>query len=200
MGFGRIKFNNKPKQESPVKKQVAKKVQDGIKFDSPLELFTYNLLKEHNIDFELKKKYELMPTFSYAGSTVMGITLTVDFYLPDYDIILDPKGFMQGATDVKWKLLKWHLFNLGLDPRICFVYSQKAAKEFINQLFNGFVDEIDDKYIKGRIKRLKKEFSLIGNNFIGDSGESVCTVLKLSSMPDYDLYKLIKHKSLCDAG
>lgn len=191
MSFNRTKFNNKPKQENPKRKQT-KVIQDGITFDSPLELYTCNLLKEHNISFELKKKYELMPSFSYAGKTILGITLTVDYFLTDYNIILDPKGFQQGATDVKWKLLKKHLFDLGLDPRICFVYSQKSAREFIHQLHTGFVEDIDVKYITGRIKRLKKEFKLDGAVFVRQTGEVACNVSDLNKMPDYDLYKLIK--------
>lgn len=195
MNFNRTKFHNKPKQDEPKRKQL-KKVQDGITFDSPLELYTYNLLGENNIEFDLKKKYELMPTFSYGGKTVIGITLTVDFYLPKYDIVLDPKGHQQGATDIKWKLLKYHLFLQGLDPRICFVYSQKAAREFVNQLLvTGFTEDIEPKFINGRIKRLKKHFKLIDGNFVHQSGKTVCTVAHLSSMPDYDLYKMIKNYS-----
>lgn len=195
MNFNRAKFNNKPKQENPKRKQT-KKVQGGITFDSPLELYTYNLLVENNIRFELKKKYELMPGFSYAGKTIIGITLTVDFYLPDYDIILDPKGFQQGATDVKWKLLKYHLYQQGLDPRICFVYSQKSAREFVHQLFNGFTEEIEQKFINGRITRLKKHFALMNGLFISKSLDVVCSASDLATMPDYDLYKLVKKHSV----
>ncbi|HXU28820.1 MAG TPA: DUF1064 domain-containing protein [Bacteroidia bacterium] len=192
MNFNRAKFKNKPKQHEPKRKQT-KKVQDGITFDSPLELFTYNLLRENGINFELKKKYELVPSFSYGGKTVIGASLTIDFYLPDHDIILDPKGFMQGATDLKWKLLKHHLFLQGLDPRICFVYSQKSAKEFIHQLRNGFTEEIEPRFINGRITRLKKQFKRIGDDFIRWDGILVCTASDLATMPDYDLYKLIKN-------
>lgn len=191
MSFNRAKFKNKPKQDEPKRKQT-KAVQDGITFDSPLELYTYNLLKENNIEFELKKKYQLMESLMYGGKLVMGISLTVDFYLPQFDIILDPKGHIQGATDVKWKLLKRHLYDLGLDPRICFVYSQKSAREFITQLYGGFKEDVDKRFINGRIKRLKKVFKLVGDTFYYPSGLVALSVSDLSVMPDYDLYKLIK--------
>jgi hypothetical protein len=194
MSFNRKQFKRKeslPEGSEPKVKVITKVVQDGITFDSKLELYVYNLLKSNNIPFELKRKYDLLPTFSYCGETVMAITLTVDFFLTDHNIILDPKGFQHGDNHLKWKLLKAHLLNSGQDPRICFVYSQKAANAFIEQLDTGFKDEIKDKYIKGRVKKLKKVYSLVGGSFLDRFGKEVCSVSELNTMPDYDLYKIL---------
>ena len=68
---------------------------DGKKFDSKLELYCYNMLKQLNIPFEFQKKEVLMDSFRYNGKAVRQITLTVDF-VADYKGIkyyIDTKGF-----------------------------------------------------------------------------------------------------------
>lgn len=196
MSFNRKALKGKKVVEGEEKpKRKPKPVQDGITFDSPLELYVYNLLKEHGIKFELKRKFVLLPTFNYCGETIIGITLSADFYLTEHNIILDPKGHQHADNHLKWKMLRAHLLEIGEDPRICFVYSQKSAREFIHQLNTGFKDDVKDKFINGRVKRLKKIFKLAGDTFLRPNGEPACKLVELRQMTDYDLYQLLKSSS-----
>jgi hypothetical protein len=54
---------------------------DGVKFDSRLELYCYNLLKENNIDFIFQEKIELIPKFRYNTQNIRAITMLVDFVI-----------------------------------------------------------------------------------------------------------------------
>lgn len=194
MNFNRAKFKSKPKSEEGESKshQHKKIIQDGITFDSKLEYYMYTLLLENNVAFEFRKQFCLQPQVRYMGDLVHAITLTVDFYLPNEDIILDPKGLQHGDNHLKWKMLKYHLVANNQSPRICFVYSQKAAREFIEQLKHGFTEDIEPKFVNGRITRLKKLFKLIDGWFILPTGERVLEASKLSTMPNYDLYKVLE--------
>lgn len=92
-------------------RNAIKITQHGITFDSKLENYLYNCLKAHNINFEFQKKYILQKKFLYNGEAIREITLTVDFILPDFNMILDSKGFSNDVSPVKYKMLKWYLFN-----------------------------------------------------------------------------------------
>jgi predicted ribosome-associated RNA-binding protein Tma20 len=72
------------------------------------------------------------------------------------------------------------------------VYSQKSANEFIRQLKEGFTEEIKEKFLNGRIKKLKKLYKFDGRYcFTNKEGEIVCLLNDLRTMTDYDLYKLL---------
>jgi hypothetical protein len=179
----------------PVVRQWPKTI-EGIKFDSPLEYYTWRTLMDQNINFEFKRKYELIKTFTYGGETVMGISLTVDFYLTDYDIILDPKGWQHGDNHLKWKLLMRWLYQKGLDPRIVFVYNKKAVQDFVVMLRIGFSETVDEKKFNGRVTKLKKLTKLVGNQFITKAGHVATNLSAVKIMASYDFHRLLTSLSI----
>lgn len=175
---------NKKKREWP-------KLIEGLKFASPLEYYCYQQLKENNIDFEFQKKFVFIKPFRYGGEPVSGISLTVDFYLPSKDIIVDPKGLQNDGNVIKWKMLKRMLLTKGKEPRIVFLKSQKAVREFVYMLHNGFTQEVSERALNGRISNLKKFGRLDGERIRLKNGSSIL-ISTLQSMADYDFAKFLQ--------
>lgn len=113
-------------------KQIAKVQKHGLKFDSRLELFFYELCRSENLDFDFQVPYELHPPFKYQGKTVMAMTLTVDFDFQDYgkNVIVDTKGFQRNDNKLKWKLLKYGLSDDN-QPHIFLPKNQKECREVV---------------------------------------------------------------------
>lgn len=105
---------------------------EGIKFDSKLEMYCYEQLTAAEINFIFQYKYVLQDKFRYNNVAIRQITLTVDFYLPELNIIIDTKGFQRGDNKLKWKMLKAKLQDTS--PIIYFPTSQKRVLELINTL------------------------------------------------------------------
>lgn len=119
-------------------KQIKKVEKYGLKFDSRLELFFYELCRSEGLQFDFQVPYELHPPFKYQGKTVRAMTLTVDFDFQEYgkNIIVDTKGFQRNDNKLKWKLLKWHLSEGG-QPHIFLPKNQTECRdvvEFIKKL------------------------------------------------------------------
>lgn len=112
-------------------KQIKKQYKHGLKFDSKLELFFYELLKKEEIDFEFQVQYVLHPSFKYGKSTVRAMTLTVDFDLTGHglNIIVDTKGFMRPDNVLKWKMFKYIMKDT--HPDIHFPRNQKQCAEVV---------------------------------------------------------------------
>ena len=112
-------------------KQIKKQYKHGLKFDSKLELFFYDLLKKEKIDFEFQVQYTLHPSFKYGKSTVRAMTLTVDFDLTGHglNIIVDTKGFMRPDNVLKWKMFKYIMKDT--HPDIHFPRNQKQCAEVV---------------------------------------------------------------------
>ncbi len=80
-------------------KGAVKIFQDGLKFDSRLELFLYNLLRSSGISFK------------FGIESIRPITIIVDFWLPQRCMIIDSKGYQLEDNKIKFKLLKKHLVD-----------------------------------------------------------------------------------------
>jgi uncharacterized GH25 family protein len=108
---------------------------DGKKFDSKLELYCYNMLKQLKIPFEFQKKEVLMGSFRYNGKAVREITLTVDF-VAEYKQIkyyIDTKGFATEVSKMKYKMLKNQLKG-DMYTDVVWLKNQKEVQSFINKL------------------------------------------------------------------
>lgn len=169
----------KPQDNKKIK-SAQKEVKYGLEFDSRLELYMYEQLTAAEIRFKFKPVYILQEGFRYRGEVVHPITLTTDFELEDYDIIIDPKGFANDTAPLKNKMLKALLFAQGRQPRIIFPSSQVKCREIIYRIKNGFYldpndpkQKLSDNQVKDRIKRLKKVMFFDGKTFshphIGES-------------------------------
>jgi hypothetical protein len=172
---------NKIKKEWP-------KVIEGIKFGSPLEYYTYQQFEENGIEFQ--KKFVFINPFRYGGEAVSGLSLTVDFYLYRRDIIVDPKGLQDTANIIKWKMLKRMLLTKGREPRIVFLSSQRAVREFVYMLANGFTQNVEQRALNGRVSKLKKVAKLIDGNF-HNTADIVCSMAALSEMTDFDFARIL---------
>lgn len=105
----------------PINRKVrnARKIaRDGVKFDSKVEMFMYDLLTASGIRFEFQKKYTLQEGFRYRSAAVRPITYTVDFYLPDHDTVIDTKGYRTQQGNLRIKMLKRMFVSRGISPRI----------------------------------------------------------------------------------
>lgn len=113
-------------------KQIKKIYKYDLKFDSKLELFFYELLKENKIKFDFQVKYILQPSFKYNKTTIREMTLTVDFDFINHgrNLIIDTKGFQRPDNILKWKIIKHKLKNV--QPIIHLPKNQKQCKELID--------------------------------------------------------------------
>jgi hypothetical protein len=108
---------------------------DGVKFDSKLELFCYDLLTKLNFDFEFQKKIILIDGFRYNKKAIRPITLTVDFVVKhnDIDYYIDIKGFATDVSKIKYKMLRYQLKD---NPKtdVLWLHSQRSIIQFLNNL------------------------------------------------------------------
>lgn len=115
-------------------RQIKKVQKYGLKFDSRLELFFYELLMSEKIKFDFQVPYILHPAFKYQGKSVRAMTLTVDFDLTEKgkSVIVDTKGFQRNDNKLKWKLLKYRLYSeFGEQPHIFLPKNQKECREVV---------------------------------------------------------------------
>lgn len=106
---------------------------DEIKFRSKLEAYTYQKLKEANIqvDYELHR-YTLLPKFEYNGSNIRAIT-----YLPDFvgkDFVIECKGYANDAWANREKLFKYYLSLNEPNTKFYLVKNKKQVDELIDIL------------------------------------------------------------------
>lgn len=109
---------------------------DGIKFASKLELYFYNLLKSTKITFDFQVIYVLQDKFRFNGMAIREIKSIVDFYLPDYDMIVDTKGYQTPDSKIKFKMLKHKLYMEGKTTRIELPSTKKECEALINILIS----------------------------------------------------------------
>lgn len=161
-----IMFNRKKKlaegEVAPDKRKIraVKKEQDGITFDSTLEWYMYNLLKENGIRFDMKITYLLQDEFTYRHQKVARMEITPDYILTDYPIIIDTKGFANELSPIRFKMLKHKLHLEGNEKRILMPSNQAKCRHIIQCIKQGYftVEEPITEHAGTRRKnKLKKD-------------------------------------------
>lgn len=110
---------------------------DGEKFASKLELYMYNLLKALKIPFLFQYEIVLQEGFRYGGAAVRPIKIIVDFYLPEYDILIDTKGFQLADNKIKFKMLKFKFFLEDRHTKIFLPKNKQECEALVNRLFEN---------------------------------------------------------------
>lgn len=113
----------------------SKLIVDGVKFDSKLELYCYNLLKNLGFDFEFQKQIILIDKFRYNNENIRAITMIVDFVVHHNGvcIYIDSKGFATEVSKIKYKMLK-NILKDEKNNRVVWLHSKKEVTDFLNNL------------------------------------------------------------------
>lgn len=137
----RSKFN--------VGKDKEKRTFDNIVFDSKMEMKYFRdvlcpmVESGEVVYYELQKKYELQPKFTYAEKTVLPINYIADFYIEYADghtEVIDIKGCPDNVAKIKRKLF-WYTY-----PNICYRWITYVKK------WGGWLDY-------ETVKSLRKEYA-----------------------------------------
>lgn len=116
-------------------KNANKNEKYGLKFDSNLELFFYEKAIEFDVRIDFKKyKFQLTPSFSLLNNKFRPMTWQPDFYLPDYNILVDTKGYHTSDFKLKFKIFCYMQMLNNSDTQIIFVKNKKEVTEFLNSL------------------------------------------------------------------
>jgi len=108
----------------------------GVKFDSKLEMYAYQLMKGYNIDFEFQVPIELIPSHRINGKAIRKCSTIVDFVIKDENsiIYLDTKGYATETAKLKYKMLGYKKLQEGADFQIVWLKNKKEVLEFVNKL------------------------------------------------------------------
>lgn len=125
MKSNRLKYGNK------------KKIVDGVKFDSKLELYCHKMLTLFKIKFDFQKRITLIERFKYDDKWIRETTVVVDFVIKDGDdtIYVDTKGFATEVSKIKYKILKYQLKD-EQNKRVIWLHSEKEVNEFLLTIKN----------------------------------------------------------------
>ncbi|MCW3111330.1 MAG: Phage-related protein [Segetibacter sp.] len=119
-------------------KNATKSVIDGVKFDSNLERFMYELLKTAEIEFEFQKVFLLQDKFKYRTENIRSITKVCDFWLPTRSVIIDTKGYENDVSPMKHKMLKMALKrDYNIEPEIMMPKNKQECYLVLNKLLYG---------------------------------------------------------------
>lgn len=130
------KSKQQPKENQKIKNATKVEV-DGEKFASKLELYCYNMLKAVKVRFDFQPEIVLQEKFKYEGKTIREIKIIPDFYLSDYDMIIDTKGFATDKSTLKYKMLKYKLFQEGKSTVIELPRNREEVDALVNRLIYG---------------------------------------------------------------
>lgn len=105
------------------------------KFDSKLEMYCFNMMKQIGINFKFQDKIVLVESFKYNGKAIREIALIVDFVLERNGVTyyIDTKGFATDTSTIKYKMLKNKLKD-SIYTDVVWLKNQKEVQSFINKL------------------------------------------------------------------
>lgn len=127
-------MRRQPRRGNAKVRNARKTERDGVKFDSALEKYMYDLLTIHGIEFEFQRRYVLQEAFKYNDETIRAITYTVDFELPANDMVIDTKGFRTQQGVMRIKMLKRKFANTGRTTRIALPSTRDECAALVRQL------------------------------------------------------------------
>ena len=128
-----------PTETNKKVRNAKKTLHCGILFDSLLEVAIFDYLNFHEIKFERQKKYVLLEKFERHGKKYREMTWSADFYLPDYDIIIEGKGF---ETD-RYKIVK-KLFAYKYETKVIIIKNKKEISIKLNEI-EAKIEILNDK-------------------------------------------------------
>lgn len=130
----------------------AKKVsQNGVQFDSQLELYMYNRLKEEGIKFKYNEiKYLLIPSFKYprdifepkkvkekdlvSKTTIRKMEYTPDFVGENESWIIETKGRANESFPLRWKMFKHKMLERECPPVLFLPRNRQECEQVITIL------------------------------------------------------------------
>jgi hypothetical protein len=109
-----------------------KRIVNGVKFDSELEMHCHKMLSLLNIQFEFQKPITLIERFRYDGKWIRETTAVVDFVIKanGLTIYLDTKGFATEVSKIKYKMLK-NILKDDENTRVVWLHSKKEVNNFL---------------------------------------------------------------------
>jgi hypothetical protein len=116
-----------------------KREYNGLKFDSTLELYCYQMLERFKIPFKFQVRYELQPSFkSWKEENVRSIYMKVDFVikLEDKWIFIDTKGFATDTAKMKYKMLEYQYQKTGREYEVWWLKNKKEVKNYVIGLYD----------------------------------------------------------------
>jgi len=97
-----------------------KVIVDGVKFDSQLERYCYDMFNKFKIPFKFQVEYELQPAFRDSAGKDQGKTM-----------IVDTKGHATELSKVKYKMLNYQLNKINASYEIVWLKNKKKVNDFI---------------------------------------------------------------------
>lgn len=108
-------------------------IQDGYEFKSPLEAYTWNKFKEHNIPVQYEPQhFELQPKFDYLGKRYRNIKYTPDFIGDGF--VCECKGRVQRDFPLRWKMFLYNFKIQGLERKAYIVHNHKEVDSMIQEI------------------------------------------------------------------
>lgn len=108
-------------------------IQDGYEFKSPLEAYTWNEFKKHNIPVQYEPQhFELQPKFEYLGKCYRNIKYTPDFIGDGF--VCECKGKVQRDFPLRWKMFLYNFKLKGLERKAYIVHNHKEVDSMIQEI------------------------------------------------------------------
>ena len=162
------------------RKKREKPVYDGITFDSRLEIYCYQKLKENNIEFTYNETtFELLEGFTslvdsfepdkrkgdsiyFRNSIYKGIKYTPDFIVKGGTNIIETKGLCRDKDEMVIKLFKRKMTLDGISCKFFLPKNHKQVDKAIELIKNGTDNNMGESKPKrrGNISKTRKTSSI----------------------------------------
>lgn len=138
-------------------RNAKKTIVEGIEFDSKLEAKCYVELKKVCKNVEIKKQLVLQNEFTFFDETIKPITWTPDFFLPDYNTIIETKGIPNESFPLRLKLAKKYIVDNNLGWKILILTNERSIDLLCKNISKLNNSDFSTKKFKILDEQLKKE-------------------------------------------